>query len=126
MFDTKSKKCYANKKIYQKSKIRRLWSKLIFSLFFAKTFLGNQKMDIYKCPKTVLPKKSWENKKYVILNINSQNNLKDFERPSKLILFDSLPSLSLFMVIKLYKDNSQFSKIIILGYFSKIIFFYFK
>ena len=56
--------------------IRRLWSKPIFSLFFAKTFLGNQKMDIYKCPKLVLPKKSWQNKKYAILNINSQKDLK--------------------------------------------------
>ena len=90
MFDLKFKKGYANKNIYKKYKIRRLWSKLIFSLFFAKTFLGNQKMDIYKCPKSILPKKSWENKKYVILNINSQNNLKDLKRSSKLILFDRL------------------------------------
>jgi hypothetical protein len=50
------KKSYAHTFLIQKTKIRRLWSKLIFSLFLAKTFLENQKMDIYKCPKSDFPK----------------------------------------------------------------------
>jgi hypothetical protein len=54
------KKNYANKLFNQKTQIRPLWSKPILSLFFAKTLLGNQKMDIYKCPKSVFPKKSWK------------------------------------------------------------------
>ena len=66
MFVKNFKKFYDNKLIIKNLVIRRLWSKPIFSLFFAKTFLENQKMDIYKCPKLVLPKKSWENKKYAI------------------------------------------------------------
>ena len=55
---------YDNKLINQKSKIRPLWCKPILSLFFAKTLLGNQKMDIYKCPKLVFPKKSWKKNKF--------------------------------------------------------------
>jgi hypothetical protein len=42
-------------------------------------------MDIYKCPKLVFPKKSWENKKFAILNINSQKDLKNFEDPNRKI-----------------------------------------
>ena len=71
-----TKKCYDNIYFKQNFKIRRLWSKPIFSLFFAKTFLGNQKMDIYKCPKLVFRKKSWKNKKFAILNINCPKQLK--------------------------------------------------
>jgi hypothetical protein len=30
--------------------------------------LGNQKKDIYKCPKSVFPKRSWKKEKYVIIH----------------------------------------------------------
>ena len=60
MFDKKIKKSYANKQNNQKPKIRPLWSKHVFLVILAKTLLGNQKMDIYKCPKSVFPKKSWK------------------------------------------------------------------
>jgi hypothetical protein len=45
-------KSYANKQINQKSKIRPFWSKHVFSDILVKTFLGNQKKDIYECPKS--------------------------------------------------------------------------
>ena len=56
----KLKKSYANKKNTQKPQIRPLWSKHVFLVILVKTLLGNQKMDIYKCPKSVFPKKSWK------------------------------------------------------------------
>jgi hypothetical protein len=46
------KKSYANKQINQFSKIRPLWSKHVFLVILVKTFLGNQKKDIYECPKS--------------------------------------------------------------------------
>ena len=77
MFDKKIKKSYANKQNNQKPKIRPLWSKHVFLVILAKTLLGNQKMDIYKCPKSVFPKKSWKKINLRFLNINSQKDLKD-------------------------------------------------
>ena len=50
-------KSYANKQINQKSKLRPLWSKHVFLVILVKTFLGNQKKDIYKCPKSGFPEK---------------------------------------------------------------------
>jgi len=42
-------------------------------------------LDIYKCPKTVFPKKSWENK--IDLYNKLTNLLKDFESFSQLFDF---------------------------------------
>jgi len=63
-----NQKIYANKQINQKSKTRPLWSKHVFLVILVKTFLGNQKKDIYKCPKSVFPKRSWKKEKYVIIH----------------------------------------------------------
>ena len=52
-----------------------LWSQL---LFFETSFRLFRKMDIYKCPKTSFPKKSWEKKhKFAKKTINGKSNLKN-------------------------------------------------
>jgi hypothetical protein len=79
----KSKKSYANKQNNQKSKIRRLWSKRVFLVILVKTFLGNQKKDIYKCPKSVFPKRSWEKQKCVVFKYKFSKGLKGFEENSR-------------------------------------------
>ena len=52
-----------------------LWSQL---LLFETSFRLFRKMDIYKCPKTSFPKKSWEKKhKFAKKTINGKSNLKN-------------------------------------------------
>jgi hypothetical protein len=48
--------------------------------------LGNQKKDIYKCPKSVFPKRSWEKEKCVVLIYKFPKGLKGFEEKLALSL----------------------------------------
>jgi hypothetical protein len=53
--------------------------------------LGNQKKDIYKCPKSVFPKRSWKKEKYVIIHFwkkRSKNN--NFPKGLKELLKDQI------------------------------------
>ena len=52
-----------------------LWSQL---LFFETSFRLFRFLDIYKCPKTSFPEKSWEKKhKFAKKTINGKSNLKN-------------------------------------------------
>ena len=58
-----------NKQNIQKSKRRAFWSKHVFLVILVKTFLGNQKKDIYECPKSGFTEKVLGKRKMCDFNI---------------------------------------------------------